>query len=71
MPKTKPRRRVPPAVAAVVRPVEKRLSRIEDLLHEMRHEQDIQLKRIAAIQLQLDALSGKVRDKSPSTRDEE
>ena len=71
MPNTKPRRRLPPIAAAVVRPVEKRLSRIEDLLHEMRHEQDIQLKRIAAIQLQLDALSGKVRDKNPSTRDEE
>jgi hypothetical protein len=71
MPNTKPRRRLPPIAAAVVRAVEKRLSRIEDLLHEMRHEQDIQLKRLAAIQLQLDALSGKVRDKKPSTRDEE
>ena len=71
MPKTKSRRRVPPLVAAVVRPMGKRLSRIEDLLHEMRHEQDIQLKRIVTIQSQLDALSGEVRDKSRSTPDEE
>jgi hypothetical protein len=66
MPKVSRRRKAAPVVAAVVRPVVTRLSRIEDLLHEMRHEQDVQLKRIAAIQLQLDALSDEVRDKHPS-----
>ena len=36
---------IPPVVAAVVRPVNARLSRMEDLLLEMRHEQDVKLKR--------------------------
>ena len=48
---------VPPIVAAVVQPVAKRLSRMEALLIEMRHEQDVQLKRATALQVQLDALS--------------
>jgi hypothetical protein len=57
MSKASPKRKALPLVAAVVQPVAKRLSRIEALLVEMRHEQDVKLKRIAAIQLQLDALT--------------
>jgi hypothetical protein len=62
MPATKETRRpnVPPVVVAVVQPVTRRLSRIEDLLIEMRGVQDIHLKRIAALQKQLDDLSEKV-----------
>ena len=41
-------------MAAVVQPVAKRLSRMEALVIEMRHEQDVQLKRISALQLQVD-----------------
>lgn len=51
------RRKVLPVVAAVVQPVSKRLSRIEDLLTEIRHEQDIKRKKIAALQAQLDELT--------------
>jgi hypothetical protein len=51
------RRRVPPIVAAVVQPVAKRLSRMEALLIEMRHEQDVQLRRITSLQAQLDTLT--------------
>jgi len=46
-------------VAVIPRPVDDRLSRIEDLLLEMRHEQDVMLKRLAKTQAQLDALVGK------------
>jgi hypothetical protein len=53
-----PRRRsVQPIVAAVVQPVAKRLSRMEALLIEMRYEQDVQLRRAAALQTQLDTLT--------------
>ncbi len=41
--KEAPRRKVH-SVVAVVRPVSKRLSRMEDLLIEVRHVQDLQLK---------------------------
>jgi hypothetical protein len=44
-------------VAAVVQPVAKRLSRMEALLIEMRYEQDVQLRRAAALQAQLDTLT--------------
>ena len=37
---------VPPVVAAVVRPVNPRLSRMEDLLIEMRGVQDVQLRKL-------------------------
>jgi hypothetical protein len=58
MPKTNTgRRTVQPIVTAVVQPVARRLSRIEALLIEMRHEQDVKLRRIAALQAQLDALT--------------
>jgi hypothetical protein len=48
---------VPPLVAAVVQPVAKRLSRIEDLLCEMRFEQDLQAKRVAVLKEKLEALT--------------
>ena len=48
------RRRTPPIVAAVVQPVAKRLTRIEDVLLEVRYEQDVLLKQIRALQLQID-----------------
>jgi hypothetical protein len=51
------RRRVPPIVTAVVQPVARRLSRIEALLIEMRYEQDVQLKRVTSLQVQLDTLT--------------
>ena len=54
------RRRVPPIVAAVVQPVAKRLARMEALLLEMRHEQDVQLKRVAVLHEQIDALTDQV-----------
>jgi hypothetical protein len=62
MPATKETRRpkVPPVVIAVVQPVTRRLSKIEDLLIEMRGVQDTHLKHIAALQKQLDELSEKV-----------
>ncbi len=55
------RRKVLPVVAAVVQPVTKRLSRIEDLLTEIRYEQDVKHKKIAAIQVQLDELAETVK----------
>ena len=48
---------VPPVVAAVVRPVNTRLSRMEDLLLEMRHEQDVQLRKMNRLQEQVDLLT--------------
>ena len=58
----KHRGRVPPTVLAVAQPITKRLSRIEALLLEMRHEQDVQLKRISALHVQLDALTADRQD---------
>jgi len=55
------RRKVLPVVPAVVQPVTKRLSRIEDLLTEIRYEQDVKHKKIAAIQVQLDELAETVK----------
>ena len=52
--------RIPPIVAAVVQPVARRLARIEDLLVEMRCEQDVQLKRVAALHAQIDNLTEQV-----------
>jgi hypothetical protein len=65
MPKANAKRRltIPPIVAAVVQLVAKRLSRIEALLIEMRHEQDRQLKRVAALRAQLDRLTYEARVK--------
>jgi hypothetical protein len=58
----KKRLSVKPAVAAmVIRPVATRLNRIEDLLIEMRGVLDFHLKRIAALQKQVDVLLEKNR----------
>ena len=53
--------KVPPVVATVIRPVATRLNRIEDLLIEMRGVLDFHLKRIAALQKQVDILIDKDR----------
>jgi hypothetical protein len=55
------RRRVAPVMVAVLNPVARRLSRIEALLIEMRHEQDVQLKRVTSLQALLDTLTEHVR----------
>jgi hypothetical protein len=49
-----------PLVAALVQPVTRRLARMEDLLIEMRHEQDVKLKHITGLQKQLDTLTEQV-----------
>lgn len=54
------RRKDPPLVPAAVKPVATRLSRMEALLIEMRHEQDVQLKRLTALQRRVDALADHV-----------
>jgi hypothetical protein len=59
----KARRKVPPTVAAAVRPVSTRLSRMEDLLIEMRAEQNVKLKKINKLQEQFDELTEAVRRK--------
>jgi hypothetical protein len=59
------RRKVPPIVAVVLQPVAKRLSRMEALLFEMRHEQDVQLKRVTSLQAQLETLTEYVRGENP------
>jgi hypothetical protein len=46
-----------PARKTVRRPVNARLSRMEDLLVEIRGEQDVALKKIARLQYQFDELS--------------
>jgi hypothetical protein len=59
---TKKKLSVKPTVAAmVIRPVATRLHRIEDLLIEMRGVLDFHLKRIAALQKQVDVLLEKNR----------
>ena len=57
--------KLPPVVATVIRPVATRLNRIEDLLIEMRGVLDFQLKRIAALQKQVDILIEKDRVRLP------
>ena len=54
------RRAVPPTVAAVVRPVSKRLSAILDLVVEMRHLEDLKLKRLAHIEHRIELLTSAV-----------
>lgn len=53
--------KLPPVTATVIRPVATRLNRIEDLLIEVRGVLDFQLKRIAALQKQVDILIEKDR----------
>jgi hypothetical protein len=60
-PKKKLRVKPSPVVATVIRPVAMRLNRIEDLLIEMRGVLDVHLKRIAALQNQVDILTEKDR----------
>jgi hypothetical protein len=55
--KKKASRKVPPTVAAIVRPVTTRLSHIEDLMIEMRGEHDVKLKKINKLQAQIDDLT--------------
>jgi hypothetical protein len=59
--KKKARRKLPAIVAAVVRPVSTRLSRMEDLLIEMRCAQDVKLKKINKLQQQFDELTETVK----------
>jgi hypothetical protein len=59
--KKKVRRKVQPMVAAVVRPVSTRLSRMEDLLIEMRAEQDVKLRKINKLQRQFEELTETVK----------
>ena len=54
-----------PVVATVIRPVAARLNRIEDLLIEMRGVLDFHLKRITALQKQMDILIERI---APLTR---
>jgi hypothetical protein len=58
--------KLPPVVATVIRPVATRLNRIEDLLIEMRGVLDFHLKRIAALQKQVDILIEKDRVRLPN-----
>jgi hypothetical protein len=62
------RRQRAPIVAAVVQPVAKRLSRIEDLLLEIRYEQDVKHKKIATLQTRLEELTAEVRAKTTIVR---
>ena len=59
--KKKLRVKLSPVVATVIRPVAARLNRIEDLLIEMRGVLDFHLKRITALQKQMDILIEKDR----------
>src|ERR1700674_5108666 len=66
--KKKHRQKVPPILAAVVRPVSIRLSRMEDLLIEMRAEQDVKLKKINKLQQQFEELTEAAKRRlSPSS----
>jgi hypothetical protein len=59
--KKKPRATILPVVAAIVRPVHSRLSRMEDLLVEMRHEQLVALRKLSRLQEPVDALTEALR----------
>ncbi len=67
-PKKKLSVKLPPVVATVIRPVATRLNRIEDLLIEMRGVLDFHLKRLAALQKQVDILIEKDRVRLPTSR---
>ncbi len=56
------RQTVPHVLVAVVQPVTRRLSRIEDLLIEMRGEQDRHLKRIAKVERRIDDLAATIAE---------
>jgi hypothetical protein len=57
--------KLPPVVATAIQPIATRLNRIEDLLIEVRGVLDFQLKRIAALQKQVDILMEKDRVRVP------
>jgi hypothetical protein len=60
---SKPRRpKVPHVLVAVVQPVTKRLSRMEDLLIEMRREQDRHLRRISRLERQIEELGATIQE---------
>ena len=59
--KEKARRTVPRVVAALVKPVSTRLSRMEDLLLEMRAEQDVKLRKINKLQHQFEELTNALK----------
>lgn len=46
-----------------MRPTEKRLSRIEDLLIEIRNEQDVKHKKLATLQRRMEELAEQVMRK--------
>jgi hypothetical protein len=61
--KNKTRRpKVPHVLVAVVQPVTKRLSRMEDLLIEMRGEQDRHLRRISRLERQIEELGATIEE---------
>ncbi len=47
---------LPPVVAAVARPISTRLSRMEDLIIEMRTEQEVTIKKTGKLQDQINGL---------------
>jgi hypothetical protein len=52
---------------AVIQPsIDKRLARIEGLLIELRHEQDVMLKRLGKAQAQIDAFATKSPRRAPT-----
>ena len=51
------RRRVPAIVGAVVQPVTRRLARIEGLLFEIRHEQDVKLALLKRLHERLSVMA--------------
>jgi hypothetical protein len=53
---------VPRVLIAVVQPVAKRLSRMEDLLIEMRREQDRHLRRISRLERQIEELGATIQE---------
>ena len=67
--KKKARPRIPPNVAAIVRPINTRLSRMEDLLVEMRAEQDLKLKKIKKLQEQVSDLTETIGRRLVSVKD--
>ena len=50
-----------PIVDTLLRPIRARLSRMEDLLIEMRAEQDVKLKKINKLQQQFEELAKTVK----------
>jgi hypothetical protein len=53
---------VPRVLIAAVQPVAKRLSRMEDLLIEMRREQDRHLRRISRLERQIEELGATIQE---------